>query len=212
MSIGGRVENVADCSCAVEAIDTLGVRSFAAGGAGAPRCTEMLASELPPPFRDLLVHPTQMSEALEQHYGAAVELHVMHQRGREEDFGRKGFLTLECRDAVIGYGLIYVRLHYLPDEVAKRIRQGIHPVGKVLARHGIARRVEPSWYVRLDRGSGYLRGFGTRLAGAAYGLVGTVYCNDRPTVEFFEMVTGVDPEDARRPAPRQERVTGDRRC
>lgn len=196
--ITGGVENIADCDSVVEAIDTLAVRTVGIGGAGSARCVEVSPAEMPEPFRTLLHHADYTADALERYYERRVELQVMQARGVQRgSYGRKAFLTLEARDVIVAYGLIHVRTWHLPDAVARRIGQDVHPVGHILTRYKVSSRVEPRWYVRLDRGSSYLRGFGTRLPQPVFGRVGTVYCEGHPAVEFLDIVTGVDPVQAR---------------
>jgi len=141
--IADPVENIVDCVFAEEAIGTLNLRSEADCGAGSARCYEVSPAEMPEPFQSLLFHTGQMSEALEKFYGAPLELHVMGVRAdwANDDYGRKVFLTLEAKDAIVGYGRIHVRLQHLPDEAVKRIRQAVHPIGRILSRHKIDRRV-----------------------------------------------------------------------
>jgi hypothetical protein len=178
--------------CAVEAIDVLCFRA----GFNLPRgaCCEVDVAEIPQPFRSLLDHPNSFAETLERHYGGAIELHVIDVVRRDEQYARKVFFTPQGKDTILGYGVMKLRLDHAPGNVAKIVCQETCPFGQVLLRERIVAHYRADWFMRFDRGSGYLKWFGTRLKEPVFGRLCAVECEGRPLAEMFGIVTGVHPE------------------
>ena len=158
---------------------------------------EVAPGDVPPPFRALLVHNDHMTAVLEAHYGRPVALHLLGRREQPHDYSRKITLTPEGRSSVVEYGVVHLNLRHMPPGVAEEIRAGRHPLGDILIRHNVHRRVEPKFYLRFSRSGGHLKWFGAHEPGDVYGRVGTIYCDGEPAIELLEIVTGVDPKDVR---------------
>jgi hypothetical protein len=62
------------------------------------------------------------------------------------------------------------------------------PLGDVLIQANVLRRIEPKWYYRFAGDSPVHAGFGEPKPKAAYGRLGTIYCDERPAIELLEIV------------------------
>ena len=187
---------VVECSAGIEAIDHLCAHL---GGAapGTQGCTEVAPDEVPSTFHGLLVHNGHMTTVLEDHYGRPVALHVLSRREEPNDYSRKITLSPEGRQTVVEYGVVHLNLRHMPPAVAEEIRAARRPLGDILIRHNVHRRVEPRFFLRFDPGAEHLRWFDTQLPHTIYGRVGTIYCDGEPAIELLEIVTGVEPRDVK---------------
>jgi len=165
-------------------------------GFGGPVCSVMPchstpSSELPEPFKRLLVHDGHMTTTLEAFYGRPVELRVAEEELDGELYHRRIVLALSGTEQVVEFGVVRIDLQYLPPEPRSEILDRTRPLGEILIRHNVMRRIDPRWYLRFPAHCGILSCFGPARRGDAYGRVGTIYCNEQPAIELLEVVADV---------------------
>ena len=149
--------------------------------------------EMPARFVELLVHHDHMTTKLKGYYGRPVELHVLADRLDGDLYRRKIVLKPSGSNTIVEFGVVRIDLGFTPDAVRDEILAGETPLGDILIKHDVLRRIDPRWYLRLsDRGP--LQSSPPELAeGDIYGRVGTIYCNDEPAIELLEVVTAQKP-------------------
>lgn len=158
-------------------------------GRPAPRCVEVAPDAMPAPFRELLVHNEHMTAMLRAHFGEPVALDVLdHQQG-EQAYRRRILLHLPSDGSIVEFGIVRIDLRYLPDDAAREIADRDRPLGEILIRHDVLRRIEPRWYLHFPDGVGEPRV--PPIAGGFFGRVGTIYCEGEPAIELLEVVTRV---------------------
>src|SRR6516164_8596104 len=69
---------------------------------------EVSADEVPPPYRDLLVHEHHMTVTVEAHHGSLVDVRVLERRHAGDQYGRKILLTLQNTGRVVQFGIMRI--------------------------------------------------------------------------------------------------------
>jgi hypothetical protein len=178
-----------DCATAWESISEM-CRGFADHDAVRHDFTELPGSEMPEPYRSLLVHNEHMTHALRRHHGCKVDLYIMERHHEGDLYSRKIFLNRLNTAYTVELGLVRLDLRYVAEEVRRDIVAAQLPLGAVLTRHNVLRRIEPKWFLHFPASSSVLKWFGNRDNVETYGRLGTIYCNHEPAVEVLEIVTG----------------------
>ena len=148
------------------------------------------AEHVPEPFRDLLVHDEHMTLRLARHYGRPVELEVLRETRSDDVYRREIVLRPSGSDEVVEYGVVRIDLGFTDESVKSEITERTAPLGDILVRHDVLRRVQPHWYFRFAADSPVARAFGDGVAKDVFGRVGTIYCNEAPAIELLEVVSG----------------------
>jgi hypothetical protein len=159
-----------------------------AAGAFVPECNIIQPEHIPHPQDELLVHHGHMTIVLERHHGQPVNVHVMDEKIEGDYYRRKISLTPRGSDKIVEWGIVRLDLRYIPEEVAREIRQKTTPLGAILINHKLHRRVKPRYFLRFPAGSGVMKLFTPDPQGVLYGRLGTIYCDNEPCIELLEIV------------------------
>lgn len=157
-------------------------------------CPRLAPEELPPTARGLLVHREHMTAVLHHHYGRPVDVRVLRDERGAEHYARKVLLTLSGSDRVVELGIVRMDFRYISAEVRDEILARRAPLGDILIRHNVLRRISPRWYFLFPRDTPIGRAFDSPGApGSAgrpvYGRVGTIYCDEEPAIDLLEVVS-----------------------
>lgn len=150
-------------------------------------CARVAPEALPEPHRRLLVHREHMTGRLSEHFGERLRLAVLavqHDAGR---YARKILLSLAESGRVAEFGIVRMELRFIPPLVQQEITQRGSPLGAILERHNVLRRISPRWYFRFPPRTPVAAAFGAD-AGPAIGRVGTIYCDEEPAIDLLEVV------------------------
>ncbi|NOT00749.1 MAG: hypothetical protein HOP29_08985 [Phycisphaerales bacterium] len=153
-------------------------------------CRDASPDEMPSACRDLLVHHDHMTTALERHHGQSVALHVLRHRDESNAYRREILLTLGNTGRVVEYGVVRVNLDVVSPAVRQEIVERRAPLGDILMRHDVLRRVEPLWFVGFDGDSPVAAHFGGTGRGPVFGRVGMIHYDHQPAIELLEVVAG----------------------
>ncbi len=170
-------------------------RPFVIGDAPfVPECVIVQPDEIPHPQDQLLVHHNHMTEVLERHHGRPLSVHVHEEHQDGDLYTRKITLTPVGRDdRTVEWGVVRMDFRYMDPAVRDEILAKELPLGAVLIKHNVLRRVKPRWFLRFPAAGPVLSLFGPGAATEAlYGRVGTIYCNEEPAIEVIEIVLNVD--------------------
>jgi hypothetical protein len=178
---------LADCRSPQAALDEL--CAPLRGYPGSLAAEAVRPEQMPAAYRRLLVHQRHMTLALKEHCGSKLDLYVMDVRCDADSYRRKIFLTPSGSSQAIELGVVRLDLRHLPDSTRQEIIRQQSPLGAVLTRHRILRRIQPRWYLKFPRACPLLHWFGYPGEGPFYGRIGTIWCNDEPAVEVLEIVT-----------------------
>lgn len=162
-------------------------RPFAPAGF-APDCVAVQPQHIPFPEDDLLVHHDHMTIVLQRHHGRAVRVHVLDERLDGDLYTRKISLTPVDGDKIVEWGIVRLNFRYMPEAVKQEILAKQMPLGAILVKHDVHRRIKPRYFLRLPESSSVIALFGANNAGPLYGRIGTIYCDDEPCIEVLEIV------------------------
>lgn len=147
------------------------------------------SDEVPSPFDGLLVHHEHMTTSLQRYHGVPVELEVLDELTNGDVYHRKILLTAQGTDHVVEVGVARINLGCTTDDVRAEIRKRETPLGDILIRHNVMRRIEPKWFFRFERPGPLLAAFDRPIEGPVYGRVGIIYFDEEPAIELLEVVT-----------------------
>jgi hypothetical protein len=155
-------------------------------------CAEVPAAAMPEPFHWLLVHKNHMTKVLEAQYGRPMELEVIKQHLDDEFYTRKILLRPQATDVVVEVGVVRLNFRFMSREVREEILKRETPLGAILIRQKVLRKVEPRWYLKFPANAPLLAAAGATFPHTTYGRIGTIYCNHEPAIEVLEIVSGLE--------------------
>ena len=182
---------LSECSGPVEALLEL-CAPFVTAPHDRPECEVVSPEQMPEPFHWLLVLKNHMTKVLEAQYGRPMELEVVEHHLEDEFYTRRILLRETGHHDVVEIGIVRLNFRYMSHAVRDEILARHTPLGAILIRHKILRRVEPRWYLRFPPNAPLLARAGVNFPHTTYGRIATIYCNHEPAIELLEIVTGVE--------------------
>ena len=122
---------------------------YAHAGLPQPRMERIDATEIPEPYRTLLVHENDMTATLEAHHGTRIHLRVIRSERHGQHYLRHVVLRLDGSNQPVEFGANRVALELYPQEAQDWILQEYVPLGRILAQFEIRHTCHPSAYLRL---------------------------------------------------------------
>lgn len=155
-------------------------------------CQLREADELPGAARRLLAHRDHMTTVLEREFGEPVALRVVRDQIDAEHYARKIILTRGALGPPLEFGIVRLEFRYVAPAVRAEILQKSAPLGEILIRHNVLRRISPRWYFSFPPDSPIAHALGPSSE-PVYGRVGVIYCDEEPAIELLEVVTSASP-------------------
>jgi len=168
-----------------------GLYSLFSGATDRPTVTAISPTEMPEPYRSLLVHSHHMTVTVEQFYGQSVHVRVLDTRINGNDYARKILLSLANDGRVVQFGIVHIDLSILADSVRNEIVAGQTPLGRVLIEHDVLRYIEPAGYIRVQPCRQMCDWFGISEAQTTYGRLGVIFTDGKPTIEVLEILAPI---------------------
>jgi chorismate-pyruvate lyase len=156
-----------------------------------PTAETVAAAALPRPYRTLLVHNHHMTVTVEDYFGGSVDVKVLACRRTGDEYARKILLALHEGGRVVQFGLVRIDLGVCPEPVRNAIVEGKTPLGRVLIRHNMLRRIEPTAFLRVKPSAKMAEWFGSTAETETYGRLGIIYTGDHPAVEVLEILAPI---------------------
>ncbi len=153
---------------------------------------ETRPNDMSPRHRELLVHHDHMTDALRTFYGSPVDLRVLRSELGDDLYRREIILTLQGCDTVVEYGIVRIDLEQIGKGVRRQIIDMTSPLGQILMKHDVLRRIEPKWFLSFAPTETLSNAFGAERARFANGRLAVIHCNDRPAIELLEVVADMD--------------------
>jgi hypothetical protein len=158
-----------------------------------PQCVVVQPDEIPFPQDQLLVHHDHMTVELQRHHGSPVQVHVLDEHLDGDLYTRKISLTPNGDNKVVEWGIVRLDFRYMAPAVRDEILRKELPLGAILIKHDVLRRIKPRFFLRFPPGGPVLGLFGDdRTTQPAYGRIGTIYCNEEPAIELLEIVVNCE--------------------
>ena len=152
-------------------------------------------SHVPEPYRGLLVHEHHMTVTVEAHHGGPVDVVVLDRRHQGNSYSRMILLALRGSGRIVQFGLVRIHFAFCSAEVRDEILSEKTPLGRILIRHNILRRVQPIGFLHVTPGTDMQQWFGLQSPETTYGRLAVIFCGNEPAIEVLEIVA---PE---RPSP-----------
>ena len=111
-----------------------------------PDFTFLEGSEVPYPYRSLLVHQNDMTPTLAAFHHSKLYLEVHAHESTDEFVMRLVTLHAKSSDKPVEYGAIAIQLGSLPEAVREEVVSGKKPLGGILAEYQVAHSGQPSSY------------------------------------------------------------------
>jgi hypothetical protein len=158
------------------------------GDSEVPLARAVGAEAIPVPQRRLLAHAGHMTEVLERLHGGvlSVQPYRVHREG--DIYGRRIDLFAAGVDGPVMTGIMIFNLALVAPEVREEIVAARSPLGAILIRRRILRRVRPDAFLEFDPRDPLVARFGPDDARPAYGRLATIDCDQRPAVDLLEIV------------------------
>jgi len=160
-----------------------------------PEVVIVQPDEIPYPQDQLLVHHDHMTLVLEKHHRSPVEVTVQEEHNGGPIYTRK--ISLSPKGApgkIVEWGIVRLDFRYMDPEVHDEILAKKLPLGAVLIKHDVLRRIKPRWFIRCPADGPLIRLFGRPMTpDEIYGRIGTIYCNDEPAIQLIELVLNCEP-------------------
>ncbi|MGE3181165.1 MAG: hypothetical protein AB7N71_06000 [Phycisphaerae bacterium] len=148
----------------------------------------VLPHDVPPPFDRLLVHEDHMTVRLAEYHGNSVELSVLNTKREGDAYAREILLTVPGSDKPVEIGVVRIDLTQLEAGPRDEILAKDRPLGEILIRHNVLRRVEPRWFYKLPVSLRAHHKLDAAPHEPVYGRVGVIHCNEKPAIELLEIV------------------------
>ena len=167
-----------------------GVRLMLAffGDSEVPLAEPLAAEDLPEPYQKLLAHNGHMTEVLSAHHGAALTVrpYWIHHIG--ELYGRRLDLLAGDEPRPVMTGIMIFNLALVAPPVRQEILQAQSPLGEILIRRRILRRVVADAFLRFAADDPLTARFASPAPRPAYGRLATIDCDGRSAVDLLEIV------------------------
>ena len=158
-----------------------------------PECVVVHPNAIPYPADKLLVHHEHMTVVLEKHHGQRMDVHVLEEHLIGDYYTRKISLTPKGSDRVVQWALVRLDFRYMPQPVRDEILDKQAPLGEILIKHNVHRRVKPRYFLRFPEDGQVLQFFSAHEPAPAWGRIGTIFCDNEPCIELLEIVVNTQP-------------------
>ena len=108
------------------------------------------ATEVPEPYRTLLVHERDMTRTLEQFHHGVIHLSVLSSHHEGDAYWRESVLKLDGSNQPVEYGAIKIHLNRFPEPWRTQILEERRPLGGILNASGIRYVSRPTAYLRFS--------------------------------------------------------------
>lgn len=119
-------------------------------GLALPALHELRGEEVPQPYRDLLVHSSDMTPTLESFYKQPMSLSVLSREQQDYAYLREVILKCSQDRRPVEYGVIRIALDHLPAPAGLRVLEEQKPLGNILQSEAIAHLSWPQAFFRVQ--------------------------------------------------------------
>ena len=155
---------------------------------GLGQFTGTSAADMPGPYRTLLAHDEHMTETVEAFHQCKVDVRVLDRKTDDRRYSRKILLARQSDGRVVQFGIVRIHFDFLAPAVRDEIRSEREPLGRILVRHNVLRKVQLHELWKVICGRELAAHFGTSAGDVCYGRTATIECNESPAIELLEIV------------------------
>jgi hypothetical protein len=162
-------------------------RAYRQVGLAVPKAVPIEPSDIPLPFRTLLVHERSMTLTLEAHWGPLV-LRILSTGTEGASYFRRVLLAQEYSGRPVEMGAIHIDLNAFAPPVRRQIIHDEVPLGRVLHEGGIDYVSRPKVFLSITPNSEMMGVFWMREPRALYGRRTDVLIGRRKVGEIVEIL------------------------
>jgi chorismate-pyruvate lyase len=111
---------------------------------------ELQGEEVPPPYKGLLVHSSDMTPTLESFYKQPMSLSVLSREQQDYAYLREVILKCSNDRRPVEYGVIRISLNHLPAPARLHVLEEQKPLGSILQSEAIAHLSWPQAFFRVQ--------------------------------------------------------------
>lgn len=152
------------------------------------RFSEVDAQALPEGYRRLLAHHDHMTVTLEAYHRSLMDVRVCETRTTPTHYSRTIVLHRQSDGRAVQFGIVRLGRTHLGDEVYEEIIRQDEPLGRILIRHDVLRKVKLLSLWRVEPGESLREAFQQPGLDECFGRTALIYCNGVPAVELLEIV------------------------
>jgi chorismate-pyruvate lyase len=156
-----------------------------------PNATEISSRDVPQPYHKLLVHSHHMTVTVEEYFRSPVDVRVLECRRSGNEYARKILLAAHSTGRVVQFGLVRINLGACSEVVRNEIIEEKTPLGRIMIRHNLLRRIDPIAYLRVVIGETMAGWFSAAPGTETFGRVGVIYTGEKPAAEVLEILAPV---------------------
>jgi chorismate-pyruvate lyase len=148
------------------------------------------AVDMPAAYQSLLDHTDHMTVTVEAFYDSLVDVEVLDAHQDADYYARKILLKRRSDGQVVQFGIVRLTLGLLDDEVRRAVEARRMPLGRVMIKFHVMRRVELASLWQITPGTELRRYFASPAS--TYGRTAWIHVNGQAAVELLEIVAPVD--------------------
>jgi chorismate-pyruvate lyase len=142
---------------------------YAQAGVAPPATTPVEPSDIPLPYRALLVHERDMTLTLESHFGGRVVLRALSTFAKGHSYFRRVLLVQEYSGRPVEMGAIRIDLRAFTKSIREQILRNEIPLGRLLRDGGVDYRSRPQEFLAVSPNSEMMGVFWMREPRTLYG-------------------------------------------
>ena len=146
------------------------------------------AAELPESYRRLLAHDDHMTVSVEAFHHSPVDVEVVDERRDGDRYSRTSVLVTQNGGRRVQFGVMSINTHGLPDGARAAIHSGSTPLGRILIRYNVLRRVELVQLYEVKPGPALRYQLGLEPGQVIFGRTARILVGGRPAVSLLEIV------------------------
>ena len=125
-------------------------RFYDKAGGSLPEVNFLHGTEMPEPYRHLLVHHSDMTPRLRAFHESELILDVLEHDLSEPVLIREVLLRRKDDRQIVEFGAIRIELNKLPDSIAQPVRLGQRPLGGILESERFEHLSAPRGYFSVE--------------------------------------------------------------
>ena len=150
--------------------------------------SDVVADDMPQPYRDLLAHNHHMTVTVERHHDSAVDVQVLDTMTAGDCYARKILLNRQSDGGVVQFGIVRLHFEFFSPEVRREIEGQGKPLGRILIQHDVMRQVRLLNLYRVNAGPALATAMGFEPGVECFGRTAIIFCNGAPAIELLEIV------------------------
>jgi chorismate-pyruvate lyase len=166
---------------------------YSDAGTALPDLEPIDGSQMPQPYRRLLVHAADMTPTLETFCGDRIHLKRLKVRRAGDELHREVALVTDRDEKPMEFGAIRIHLDRFSDEATAAILEGRIPLGTILHQYAIDHHSKPRAFFSLAADPLIASALGVAVGSRLYGRHNVLYNSaEQPLAEVVEILPLLD--------------------